>query len=150
MIISTNITERKHAEEALTQKNIALGEMIKQIDYEKEKMKKEITINVEELLMPTLEKLYLKEGSNKYIQLLERNLRELTTSFGLKITDKKNRLTPKEIEICNMIKSGLSSKDISGLLNISSLTVSKHRGNIRKKLNICNKDANLVSFLRAL
>ena len=47
MIISTNITERKRAEEALTQKNIALGEMIKQIDYEKEKMKKEITINVE-------------------------------------------------------------------------------------------------------
>jgi PAS domain S-box-containing protein len=150
MVISTNITERKHAEEALSQKNIALGEMIKQIDYEKEKMKKEITVNVEELLMPTLEKLYLKGGLNKHIQLLERNLRELTASFGLKITDKKHKLTPKEIEICNMIKSGLSSKDISGLLNMSSLTVSKHRRNIRKKLNICNKDANLISFLRAL
>jgi len=124
--------------------------MIKQIDYEKEKMKKEITVNVEELLMPTLEKLYLKGGLNKHIQLLERNLRELTASFGLKITDKKHKLTPKEIEICNMIKSGLSSKDISGLLNMSSLTVSKHRRNIRKKLNICNKDANLISFLRAL
>jgi PAS domain S-box-containing protein len=150
MVIATNITERKRGEEALMQKNIALGEMIKQIDYEKEKTKQEIAVNVEELLMPTLEKLYLKGGPSKYIQLLERNLRELTTSFGLKITDKENRLTPKEIEICNMIKSGLSSKDISGLLNISSLTVSKHRGNIRKKLNICNKDANLVSFLRAL
>jgi PAS domain S-box-containing protein len=150
MVIATNITERKHAEEALIQKNIALGEMIKQIDYEKEKTKKEIAVNVEELIMPTLEKLYLKGGLSKYIQLLERNLKELTTSFGLKITDKKNGLTPKEIEICNMIKSGLSSKDISGLLNISSLTVSKHRRNIRKKLNICNKDANLVSFLRAL
>jgi PAS domain S-box-containing protein len=150
MVISTNITERKHAEEALTQKNIALGEMIKQIDYEKEKTKKEIAVNVEELLLPTLEKLHLKGHSSKYIQVLERNLKELTTSFGLKITDKKNRLTSKEIELCNMIKSGLSSKDISGLLNISSLTVSKHRRNIRKKLSICNKDVNLVSFLRSL
>lgn len=150
MIISTDITERKNAEEALTLKNIALGEIIKQIEFEKEKTKKEITVNVEELLMPTLKKLQIKAGSSKYVKLLEHNLREITASFGLKITDKKNRLTSKEIELCNMIKSGLSSKDISGLLNISSLTVSKHRRNIRKKLKISNKDVNLVSFLQTL
>jgi PAS domain S-box-containing protein len=148
--MDVDITERKRAEEELTQKNIALGEMIKQIDYEKEKIKKEITVNVEELLIPTLKKLSLNGGSSKYVQLLEHNLEELTASFGSKITDKKNRLTPKEIEICNMVKSGLSSKDIAGLLNVSSLTVSKHRRNIRKKLSISNIDVNLVSFLKTL
>ncbi len=148
--MDVDITERKRAEEELMQKNIALGEMLKQIDFEKEKVKKEITVNVELLLIPTLKKLYLKRGSNKYVRLLEHNLREITTSFGLKITDKKSRLTSKEIELCNMVKSGLSSKDISELLNVSSLTVSKHRRNIRKKLRISNKDVNLASFLKTL
>jgi PAS domain S-box-containing protein len=148
--MDVDITERKEAEEELTRKNIALGEMIKQIDYEKEKVKKEIAANIEELLIPTLKKLQLAGGPTKYVQLLERNLRELTTSFGLKITDKKNRLTAKEIELCNMIRSGLPSKDIAGLLNVSSLTVSKHRRNIRKKLSISNKDINLASFLKSL
>jgi PAS domain S-box-containing protein len=148
--MGVDITERKKAEEELAHKNIALGEMIKQIDFEKEKIKKEIAVNVEELVVPTLRKLYLQKGSDKYVQLLEHNLKELTTSFGLTIADKKNGLTPKEIEICNMIRSGLSTKDISGSLNVSSLTVSKHRRNIRKKLGISSMDVNLVSFLRAL
>jgi PAS domain S-box-containing protein len=145
-----DITERKNSEEELIQKNIAPGEMVKQIDFEKEKVKKEIAINVEELLIPTLKKLHSKGGSSKYVQLLEHNLKELTTSFGLKITDKKNRLTSKEIELCNMVKSGMSSKDIAELLNVSLLTISKHRRNIRKKLSISNKDVNLVSFLKTL
>ena len=148
--MDVDITERKKAEEELTRKNTALGEMIQQIDFEKEKVRKEITVNVEELLIPTLKKLHFKGGSSKYVRLLENNLKELTNSFGLKITDKKNRLTPKEIELCNMIRSGLSSKDISGMLNVSSLTVAKHRRNIRRKLNISNRDVNLVSFLNTL
>ncbi|MHC4268935.1 MAG: LuxR C-terminal-related transcriptional regulator, partial [Planctomycetota bacterium] len=42
------------------------------------------------------------------------------------------RFTAKEIEVCNMIKNGLTSKEIASLLNISFLTIEKHRVNIRR------------------
>ncbi|MGA1825533.1 MAG: helix-turn-helix transcriptional regulator [bacterium] len=58
------------------------------------------------------------------------------------------RLTLREIEICNLIKNGLSSKEISNLLYISLPTAEKHRNNIRKKLGIVKKNINLSSYLQ--
>jgi DNA-binding NarL/FixJ family response regulator len=49
-----------------------------------------------------------------------------------------------------MVKNGLTSKEIASLLNISFLTIEKHRINIRRKLGIINKDINLTSFLKRL
>ena len=43
-------------------------------------------------------------------------------------------LTFREIEIIKQIKEGLSSKEISSVLNISVRTVEVHRHNILKKL----------------
>ncbi len=57
---------------------------------------------------------------------------------------------PREIEICNMVKAGLRSKEISSLLNVSPQTVEKHRKNIRRKLKLTNKSTNLASFLHRL
>jgi PAS domain S-box-containing protein len=159
MILATvrDITEHKKAEaalerqkESLEQKNIALSEILVQIEIEKNKIKKQIAANVDELILPIVRKLLKKGVSRKNIQLLERNLKALTDSFGLKITGNRVKLTPKEIEICDMIKNGFSGKDIAGMLNISLLTVNKHRRNIREKLGISNKNINLTSFLRTL
>ena len=60
------------------------------------------------------------------------------------------KLTPREIEICNMIKSGLTTKEISNFLNSSSQTIDKHRKNIRKKLGLTQRYINLTSFLQSL
>ncbi len=134
----------------LDQKDLAIREVLRQIDRGKEEIKNNVVANVENLLMPIIQKLELKGESYYYLQLLRNNLRELTTSFGAKLSDQKSNLTPKEIEICNMIRNGLTNKEISTILNVSSRTTEKHRANIRKKLGIINKDFNLFSFLRAL
>ena len=97
-----------------------------------------------------MEKLKIKKSPYKYVDLLKRHLEEITSSFGRKIAAKSTKLTSREIEICNMIKGGLTSKEISNLLNISSQTVEKHRKNIRNKLGITNKRANLSSYLHKL
>ncbi|MCP4264618.1 MAG: helix-turn-helix transcriptional regulator [Candidatus Brocadiaceae bacterium] len=133
----------------LDQKDLAIREVLRQIERGREEIKSNVAANVENLLMPILQKLELKGESYYYIQLLRNNLKELTSSLGLRLADKEANLTPKEIEICNMLRNGLTNKEVSALLNISSRTIEKHRSNIRKKLSI-DKDNNLLSFLKTL
>jgi len=133
---------------ALEQKNVALREVIAQIEVEKSRIKDDIENNVNIVVTPILEKLKKEKTSAKYVNMLKYHLGRLTSSFGSKITKKSFKLTPREIEVCNMVKGGLTSKDISNLLNISYRTIEKHRKNIRQKLGISNKRINLTSFLR--
>ncbi|MBC8553182.1 MAG: response regulator [Candidatus Brocadiales bacterium] len=140
----------KEQKKALNQKNIALNEILGQIEIEKKQIKDNVTTNVENLLLPLVQKLELRGESQKYIQLLKENIQELTSSFGTKLTEKEIKLTSREIEICGMIKNGLTNKEIVRLLHISQGTIERHRANIRKKLGIINKDINLSSFLKTL
>ncbi len=157
LILEKEIEKRKKAEKklqeqkkALKQKNIALNEILGQIEIEKKQMKDNVITNAENLLLPIIQKLKLTGESQKYTQLLKKNIQELTSSFGTKLTEKEVKLTSREIEICDMIKNGLTNKEIVRLLNISQGTAERHRANIRKKLGIINKDINLSSFLKTL
>jgi len=161
--VGRDITEFKKAEaalksskQALRKKNIelkrkhtALTEVLEQIEHQKQQIKDEVIANVDKLLIPILDQLILKgpEIDTKYLILIKRSLHDLTCSFGQKITHKSLKLTPKEIQISNMIKRGLSSKEIADLSNISCHTVARHRQGIRKKANIINKNVNLRTFL---
>jgi PAS domain S-box-containing protein len=159
-----DITKRKKAEMALTksesklrkqklaleQKNIALGEIIAQIEIEKRKIKEDILTNANIVLSPILENLKTGESTGKDLSLFQHHIKGLTSSYGTKITDKELFLTPKEIEVCNLVKAGFANKDISRFLNISRQTVEGHRKKIRHKLGISNKNINLTTFLREL
>lgn len=57
-----------------------------------------------------------------------------------------NLLSQREVEIIQLIRQGLSSKEISQNLNITLKTVEVHRHNILKKLNLKNTAA-LVNFI---
>ncbi len=57
-----------------------------------------------------------------------------------------NTLTKRELEIAQMIKEGLTSKEISERLYISLRTVEVHRHNLFKKLNVRNA-AGLINLI---
>ncbi|HEX7847499.1 MAG TPA: response regulator transcription factor [Chitinophagaceae bacterium] len=59
-----------------------------------------------------------------------------------------NTLSSREIDIVQLIKQGMSSKEIASKLDISLKTVEVHRYNILKKLNLKNTAA-LVNFINA-
>ena len=158
-----DITERVKATEALKKnnlelaagqklledKNTALREVLRGIEGERNKLKDEIAINVNKLILPIVKRIRLK-GVSRYPDLLEKSLKNLVSSFGRRLTGKDFRLTPKEIEICNMVKSGLTTKEIAGLLDASRHTIDKHRNNIRKKFGLSKKGVNLTVFLQGL
>lgn len=60
---------------------------------------------------------------------------------------KKYQLTRREVEIIKMIGKELTSKEIGDQLFISELTVSTHRKNIMRKLEVKNM-AGVVNFAR--
>ncbi len=141
---------RKNIE--LERKNTALTEVLEHIEHQKLQIKDDVIANVDELLIPALDQLVSKGSriDKIYLNLIKRSLEDLTSSFGRKISQKSFKLTPREVQICNMVKRGLASKEIASFLNISLFTVGRHRHNIRKKLKITNKTVNLNIYLQGL
>ncbi|MFT7538807.1 MAG: PAS domain S-box-containing protein [Lysobacterales bacterium] len=150
--IQHDISQRKKVELAIEQKNSALKEILEQIEIEKSKIKEGVSMNVEEVLIPALKKMKRKgtKLDKQYIDILERNLNDLTSSFGIKVSSDHLKLSPREVEIANLIKNGLASKEIVQMLSISFKTVETHRNRIRNKLGIINKDINLTTYLQTL
>lgn len=150
--IQHDISERKRAEQAIEQKNAALSEILQQIEFEKARIKEGVVMNVEQVLLPALKKIRRKGTplDKKYIDVLEQSLNDMTSSFGIKVSDKKIMLSPREVEIANLIKNGISSKEMVDMLNISAKTIETHRNRIRKKLGITRKDVNLTTYLKTL
>ncbi len=146
---AVNLDSAKTVEELLRAKDIALKEILNQLEIEKKALREQIHKNIEKLLLPIIKKLKKKASTIEegYLELLESSLKELTGTFGGMAAGFKE-LTPKEIEIANMIRNGLTTKEISKLLKVSALTVSTHRTNIRKKLKITGQNVNLTSFLQ--
>lgn len=62
--------------------------------------------------------------------------------------DGLNQLSEREIEVINLIREGLSSKEIADKLGISIKTVEVHRHNILKKLKVKNT-ASLINFINS-
>jgi DNA-binding CsgD family transcriptional regulator len=99
--------------------------------------------------MPALNRLARKDGTinRTYYSLLKNSLPELVTATGAML-QLHAKLSPREREICSMIRNGTSSKEIAAALSISLVTVHKHREVIRRKLGITNKNVNLTIFLK--
>jgi two-component system sensor histidine kinase UhpB len=164
--IYIDITKRKQAEdllkqtteqlkierEALERKNVALREVLNQIEAEKNSIRQQIVTNVEQAIIPTL--LRMKETSlpaqARNFELLEKELREIASPFLDTIKNKYLKLSPRELEVCRLIKNGMSSKEIAEVLKVSLLTVHKYRELIRRKLDLVNDDTNLQTFLQSL
>lgn len=140
----------KKKEKKLRKKNVALKELIVQVDLEKNQFKNRIIANIQHILLPYLDRIQLNRGGLENIEQLRKDLENLTSSFGYKISNTKTKLSPREIEICNLVKNGLSNKEISNLLGIALYTVQKHRRVARKKLGITNKKINLQTYLNSL
>lgn len=133
----------------LESKNIALREVLSIVEQEKTSITKQIASAIETEILPVVEKMVSKDGSvrGNYYRILRAKLRALSGE-ALGVMHGFSRLTPREIEICMLIREGASSREVAKELDIALVTVTKHRENIRKKLGVVNDNVNLVSFLK--
>jgi PAS domain S-box-containing protein len=162
-----DITERKQAENELQKRktelkiqsqhlhevNSALKVLLKQRDEDKKELQESIVANVKELVAPYLAKLSqskLDERQKSYINLAQANLDDIISPFIGNLSSKFLKLTPTEIQVANLIKHGKITKDIAEILYLSVETVKFHRKNIRKKIGINSKKANLRTYLLSI
>jgi len=150
--IARDITVRKKLELALQEKNVALRELLSQLEKEKKAIEDRLVSNSELLLLPLIEKMKTKGSKidDIYLDLIESTIKNLNSSFAPSLEKGKQKLTAREMEVCNMIKNGFTTKEIAQALDIAIRTVDYHRKNIRNKLHIKGKDINLPTYLQSL
>ncbi|MDE2028009.1 MAG: PAS domain S-box protein [Candidatus Omnitrophica bacterium] len=152
LAIQRDVTERVRIQKMIEAKNIALQEVIAQIEFQKKQLHENILINVEKVILPSLEKLRRKSSrlEVKHIDAIKQSLKDLTSDFARKAGGAQFGLSPKELEIAALIRQGLSGKDIAKSLSMSFKTVETHRFNIRRKLGLLNQNVNLAAFLQSV
>jgi PAS domain S-box-containing protein len=147
------VNEELEVERAtLREKNTALKEILGQIEDEKRRMASQLHLNINRMAIPILNALEEKTNPDGeyFVALLRNCLSDITSPFISKLESGFSGLTPRELEICQMVKSGFASKQIAAALHTSVETVLKQRKTIRKKLGIANQKVNLVTHLKAL
>ncbi len=164
VLVFRDVTERKRMEAAilesekkmreqsdeLIESNTALKVLLKQIENEKRIMEEKILSNVNKLILPYIERLKRNRAMSDelaYLNILEANVKEIVSPFSVRMSSAFICLTPKELQVANLIREGRENKEISEMLNMSLETVKTHRQNIRKKLNIYAKRVHLRSYL---
>ncbi|MGA9177104.1 MAG: LuxR C-terminal-related transcriptional regulator, partial [Desulfobacterales bacterium] len=151
------VTERTRELEIKTQNleetNIAMKVLLKKREEDRKDIEYNILTNVKKLIDPYFDKIRktkLDSRQKAFLNIMESNLQEITSQFARKISLRELNLTPTEIQIANMIRQGNSSKEIAEIMNVSIRTVDAHRRNIRKKIGLNQKRANLRSYLLSL
>ena len=119
------------------------------IQTERDRLGQSIQSNLQSVVLPMLamHKQGLSPHHLRLIEQIETAIDTITSPFVDRLTGSIAKLTPTEIRICWMIHQGRSTKEIAATEHISPTTVSKHRRNIRRKLDITNTGANLQSAL---
>ncbi len=169
--ISRDITERKLSEKkllntqreleekvkertaSLEEANAALRVLLKKRDEDKIEFEEKILFSLEELVNPYLEKLkksQLRESQETYVEIIGKNLKDISSVFSTRLSSLHTKLTPMEIQVANLVQQGKATKEIAEVLNLSAKTIASHRKNIRTKIGIKNKKTNLRSYLLSL
>ncbi|MDD4241646.1 MAG: helix-turn-helix transcriptional regulator [Smithellaceae bacterium] len=141
------LLERKALQEA----NAALRVVLSNIEEEKRRIYENIQMNIDKVVMPVLSALAPAVPENKltYLEILKTSLQEISSPFVERGGDLFRTLTPAEVDICNMIRNGMRSKEIARLRGVSEATVHRHREHIRRKFKIANEPVNLTAYLQS-
>ena len=167
VISHENITPLKEAEEIIKERekelesksqkleeaNTAMKVLLKHREEDKRELEDKVVANVKQLILPYIEKLaHTRLGTRQqaFLEILESHLNDVISPFLHRMSSMHLHLTPQEIQVATLIKSGRSTKEIADILAFSTNAVDFHRKNIRRKFGLKNQKTNLRSFLMSL
>lgn len=140
----------KAEKQALLEKNIALEQVLKHLEQRALAYQSRVTEELEREIHPALTRLGRKLPADLKAQVAQVEQRiEAILAREIDVRGSRyNALSQRELEVCQMLRVGLTSKQIAERLNLSAATVHKHREQIRNKLGFQGKRVNLAAYLR--
>lgn len=138
---------------SLEELNTAMRFLLKKRESDKAKIGEYVLANVKKLIEPNFEKIKktkLNDQQKTLLRIVESNLNEIISPFAQEVSLKYFNLTPTEIQIATQIRYGYTTQNIAAFMNVSPRTVETHRKNIRRKIGIEGKKANLRSHLLSI
>jgi DNA-binding CsgD family transcriptional regulator len=145
--------ELEGRKKSLEEANIALKVLLEQREKDKRRLEENVVTNLKEQVLPFVEKLAgmpLGSQGRRYLQIVQDRLGEIVSPFLTRLSTASIFLTPQEIQVAGLVRDGKASKEIAAVLNVSETTVHFHRKNLRKKLGLNNRRANLRAHLMSL
>ena len=137
----------------LTEINNALSLLLHQGAEARAEHERRIHDNLQRLVLPYLEKIQERckdQEMELYLRVALANIEKITSTFSLTLSSRLGGLTPRELEVAELIKQGRSTKQMAAILDLSSRTVEFYRDKLRVKLGIKSKKTNLRSYLSSL
>ncbi len=134
----------------LMEVNEALKSIVAQVKEDRKNFEKRIAANMGDFVLPYVRR--MKDVTTDpdlvvFLNVIEDNLSQLFAPFMERLTTSRASLTPREIEVANLVRTGATSRDIAKLLNISKRAVEFHRDSLRTKLGLKKSKKNLRAYL---
>ena len=133
--------------------NMALKIMLQKSTENRKEIEEEVLSTLKKMVAPYISKIKKAEINpdvREYINTLEANLRHVASPFSRNLSFEYITLTPKEIQVANLVRDGKVTREIAEALNMKNGTVEFYRNNIREKIGIRGKKIRLRSHLLTL
>jgi len=143
--------ELTNKSKTLEEVNTALKVMLKQREGDRKELEDKFVSNIREMVLLYIDKMKkgkLEPKQSAYLDIIATNLKEIVSPYLN--TVRQFNFTPKEIEVASFIKEGKTTKEIAEMMGVATSAIDSHRNNIRKKLGLNNKKANLRTHLQSL
>lgn len=137
----------------LEEANTTLKVLLKQRTDDKAAMEEQVLANVRRLILPQIKNLKdsnLCSSQLAQVRAIEEKLEEIVSPFLRHLTSSFADLTPREIQVANLVKEGKTTREMTDILAISATAVDFHRKNLRSKFGLKNKRTNLRAYLSSL
>ena len=137
----------------LAEMNAALKVLLRRREEDREELEQAVLANVRRRVVPTLDRLAgLCPGgeARALVDQLRQGLQELTKPFCHRLSSACPGLTPAEVQVAELIREGLATKEIAARLGVGSSTIDTHRHHLRRKLGLKGRRDGLRSHLLGL
>jgi DNA-binding CsgD family transcriptional regulator len=150
-LVQERTRKLKAKSKAVEEFNVALKVLLRQVQEDKEDLEQRFIANVNRLVLPYLEKVRksrLDQQQSSCLDIVRANINEIMSPFLHKA--QMLNLTPREIQVANLIKDGKTTKEIAEIIGVAPSAIDSYRNSIRMKLSLNKKKVNLQTYLQSL
>ena len=148
-----DIRSFKEIEANLGQAQDRMRNIMTLIGREKQQISDNIQGNLGLVAIPLIDQLRktATDVQKETLDVLENRIKHITRKLGNTFESglSGSNLTRRQLMVCEMIRDGMTSKEIASVTGCSTSTINNHRNSIRKKLGLSKKSVNLQAFLNS-